>query len=968
MDAIRNVFLSTTLRQQTGELSPRAGVYLFAKPVSRWIRSVGVLMVLAAVLFFPLTAAAETRATFSRTKDVVANIEVRVKTDGDRSHEWHGIAEAIISLYVRVGAIFSPDDVNASLSALKECNKFNEIHVDSRAGEKGVTLIYSLTPFKRIKDIRIKGKYPLFEIRVLNAMTVYPGDAYVQDVIDDQAKLIADLYKQEGYIDPSVVIGGWEDPEDHQYVLFVTINKGPYYSLGRVAFDGNRSFEDNTLHWRMRSWRKATFGRIAGRFRQQVFKKDIDNLRQFYRKMHFFDARITFDLKPNPAGGKMDVEVAIQEGARYDIRFEGNTAFGAKTLGKQLAFKESGNRRDIGLRKSIKHIKALYHNAGYPEIRVAAKEKVAVENGVKKRTIVLEIKEGPRFMVERVNISGNKALKERKLRRQILTRAPGLLHDGALVEGVLQEDLLMLKNMYHKKGYLDPEISVEKSPAPVEENRHPVVVDFHIDEGVRTVITAIELEGLVRIQPASVYAAMQMETGKPFRWYALKNEERNIAQVVSEMGHPHVTVDSRTAFNEDHSGVRVTFVIDEGPFVQMGQTVYSGNFRTKKRILEREIEMRPGDPFSLQRMVTGQKNIRAMNIFRSVQFRPVGLEDKKERVHLFAEVDEKPPYFFQANAGYESVKGIYAGSRVGDHNFLGLNKDVWVGGEVSQTGYWAESRMFEPRFFGTRISSDMGLYFKYEEPFNQVFGTRKYGTDLLLSKKLTQRISANLGLRGERREQFGRGGNVGDDEEGDFFRSFFTTSPSVAYDSRDSFIRPRKGIFSFFAVDLSKGIENSYDDFYKYRFELRGFTTPLRRLTLAGRGSFGDIQPYGSKGVVPQDQLFFLGGTASVRGFDENLFLYDTEDDPVGGQMAAVASAEARFDLGRNFEFSLFYDVGYLDDTSGLEVTDNVRDSAGLGLRYVTPIGAMGILYGHKLDARPEESPGRIHFSVGYTF
>ena len=174
--------------------------------------------------------------------------------------------------------------------------------------------------------------------------------------------------------------------------------------------------------------------------------------------------------------------------------------------------------------------------------------------------------------------------------------------------------------------------------------------------------------------------------------------------------------------------------------------------------------------------------------------------------------------------------------------------------------------------------------------------------------------------------------------------------------------------FSFFNIDISKGIENSLDDFYKYWLELRGFTTPEKRITLAGRASFGDIDPYGPQGIIPQDQLFFLGGTSTIRGFDENLFLYDINNNPVGGELAAIGSAEIRLDMGRNFELSLFYDVGYLNETSGLEVTDNVRDSAGLGLRYVTPVGAMGILYGHKLDPRPEESPGRIHFSIGYTF
>jgi outer membrane protein insertion porin family len=357
-----------------------------------------------------------------------------------------------------------------------------------------------------------------------------------------------------------------------------------------------------------------------------------------------------------------------------------------------------------------------------------------------------------------------------------------------------------------------------------------------------------------------------------------------------------------------------------------------------------------------------------MNIFRSVQFIPVGLKDRREKIHLFAEIDEKPPYYFQASTGYESVKGFYAGSKLGDYNFLGLNKDVSIEAEVSQTGYWAESRVFEPRFWGTRISSDLGVFLEWKEPFNQTFATRRYGADLYFSRELTDKITGNLGFRYERRQQINRDDGVEVDDDFELPRSVFTTSPSIGYDSRDSFVRPRRGIFSFFAVDLSKGIENSFDDFYKYRFELRGFTTPFKRLTFAGRGSFGDIEPYGSEGVIPQDQLFYLGGTVNIRGFDENLFLYDSENNPVGGKRAAVGSVEARLDLGRNFEFSFFYDVGYLDDTTGLEIPDNVRDSVGTGLRYVTPIGAIGVMYGHKLDPRPEESPGRWHFSVGYTF
>jgi len=48
--------------------------------------------------------------------------------------------------------------------------------------------------------------------------------------------------------------------------------------------------------------------------------------------------------------------------------------------------------------------------------------------------------------------------------------------------------------------------------------------------------------------------------------------------------------------------------------------------------------------------------------------------------------------------------------------------------------------------------------------------------------------------------------------------------------------------------------------------------------------------------------------------------------------------------------------------------SDEFRASVGIGLRYITPIGPMGLLYGYKLNRKDGESPGKINFSVGYTF
>ena len=274
-------------------------------------------------------------------------------------------------------------------------------------------------------------------------------------------------------------------------------------------------------------------------------------------------------------------------------------------------------------------------------------------------------------------------------------------------------------------------------------------------------------------------------------------------------------------------------------------------------------------------------------------------------------MEEEKPFYFEATGGYASEKGFYTTSTIGDRNFLGLNKDVKIGGELGETGYKGESRIFEPRFLGTRISSDLGVSFERSEPFNQTFGTDSLGADLQFSRKWKKQIKLGLGFRYERREQFSRDRDVVEDDTYDP-RGILVVTPSISFDSRDNFMNPKKGVLFVAGLDLSSGLENSLDDFYKYRSDLRGYITPISRLTFAGRGSFGKLETYGDKGNVPDDQLFFLGGTASVRGFDENLFLTDSDGDPVGGRLMAMGNAEARIDLGSNFEFSIFYDIGYL--------------------------------------------------------
>gem|GEM_PF-163815 len=922
------------------------------------IASINILLLLFLIIPGGQTAGA-TPPESPQANPLISEVRVDVKDSYGDEKQWIDMVRSIVSTYIKKGDRFSDFEVSRMAEALKTCQRFRSIHLDTETIETGLLLRITVTPFRLIKHIRIKGKYPLFEKQILNAMSIYPGDPYDPDNLDKQTELIIRLYRQRGYIDPKVTIESTQDPKDSHYFLDILIDKGLPYRLGHFGITGNGAFEDSVLRWKMKSVRSAN--KI---FSEKLFLKDLEKLKSFYIAQRFFDIAIEHELNENPETGKAKVLIIIKEGDRYDVSFSGNTAFGNRSLEKALDLFKSGNRYGLGLRKSVPNIEKKYHQAGYPEVVVQMDSDVSKEQNISVRKLRFIIDEGPQAVVQKIEISGNAVFSEKKLRELMLTRLPGWMHDGGYVPKKLEEDILAMENLYHEKGYLNAQIKKAVTFSP---DREKIEIDLKIEEGSQTRVARVDIEGLTAIPEAMVTKAIQIQSGKPFSQNKLEDDKKQIAVMVSEKGYPHVRVSGKAVFNEKRSEALVVFKVVENIKVERGGSFFSGNFRTKKKILERELVMKPGDPFSLKKMLEGQQNIRSKNNFRSVGVNPVGLKEKSETIHLFTEVNEEKPFYFEVTGGFASEKGLYTSSTIGDRNFLGSNKDFKVKGEVSKIGYKGESRIFEPRFLGTRISSDFGVYIERSEPFNQKFGIKSLGTDLQFSRKWKKQFKLGLGFNLEDREQYSRDNDVDKDDVFDP-RTILVVTPSVSFDSRDNFLNPKKGVFCLFEVDVSKGIKDSLDDFYKPHLDLRAYTTPLNRLTFAGRGNAGKINRYQSESKVPDDQLFYLGGTTSVRGFDENQLLIDYDDDAVGGKLMASGNAEARIDLGLNFELSLFFDAGYLDDTSGDERSNKVRYSTGIGFRYVTPIGAVGLVYGHKLNPESYESSGRLHFSIGYTF
>lgn len=905
----------------------------------------------------------------------VSRLQVEIRETAWDTSEFAQMAEDLILL--REGDPFSPERLQDSVEALKLCNRFREVRVETREEREGIAIRFFLSPAPRIKNIEVKGEFPFLEQEILEQMATSAGDILDEAALPGDEALVREFCGREGYPDAEVGITARQDPEDGYYVLIVRIEKGGCSRLQGLQIQGNRAFSEVRLKLAMNTWRRSLLPGGAGCFTEAELAKDVRELTRFYWKNGYPEALISSRVSNGPGGALARVVLTVEEGPRYKVSTAGTgLLWRIRHKKKDVVLAARGNRNESGLRRSVRNLQNRYRAAGYLQAAVQVDDQRESTAKGEVRRLRLALEKGPRARVETLQVSGNSAFSDGKVRKQMLTREGGWFSKGAYVPSVLEDDLSAVQALYLREGYLAAEIDPEVTREADGETER-VSIGLRIREGPRTEVSSVEVSGAEVLSPAEISRAVGLQVGKPYRGFLLPLDQNSLAALISEKGYPLAEVKGHAEISEDRKRAEVSLQVQQGPYLEMGQAYCAGNVRTREKVFTRELQMKPGDPFSLKKMYEGQRNIRDLEILNAVRFRTFGLKEGADKVTLFIEAEEKKPYYLELGGGYETQKGLFGLGRAGDRNLLGLNRDAWVFGEVSQIGYRGEGRVTDPRFLGRRITATFRPFVERKAEFNRRFGTMSYGASLGFSREWLRNLRTGLDLSYERRDQFTQNGGstgslqpapAGSDEEQFEPRNVLIVTPSVRYDGRDSFIRPRKGFYSEFAVDLSKGLGDALDSFLKYRLDLRFYWSPYSRLTLAWHGKAGVIDPFGREQTIPYDQLFFLGGTLDVRGFRENLFLRDIGGKAVGGRTSLLGSMEARVDLIYNFEFAAFFDVGWLGDTFDSAAGERLGTSTGFGLRYNTPIGPIGVLYGINLDRRPGEDFGRLHFAIGYTF
>lgn len=748
----------------------------------------------------------------------------------------------------------------------------------------------------------------------------------------------------------------------------------PPWVIGDIASDGNKHVKFSTL----RSQIKARKGDLYQ-------KSDLESDIQALLRMGNFD-RVWADVsptgKPVPAhlqessGSTTTIKLTIHVEERpliKKIKFEGYKKVGRGKLLDTITVKEKDPLDRSKIKEDTQKILEVYREKGY--LAATADSRIEIDTTTANANVFFTIVEGPRSLVDVVDIQGATVYKVKKLRKKMANRRKKVFQ-----EAKLKEDIEAIETRYKNNGYLEVEIS---SPVVVfSDDRTKVNISFTIKEGVQSRFGRTTFTGYEVYRSSELVKTIDYRRGKIFNKEKFDTTIRNIQELYAEKGRLRARVTPDRTYNPETKETDVNFDIIEGGVVYVDHVDVEGNVATKNYVLKREVVMKPGEPFSASKLRKSQERIMNLGFIDDIQMDIQSPVDP-DKVDVTFEVVEGKPGMLTAGAGFSSLDGLLGTLSLQHLNLFGRAQRAsvqWQFGarvqdySISWTTPWTAGRPISLGFdvFNTRRLRPF-------ESSNSAFVDKRRGGTMRLGPRFRDdKYQINFNYTFQQisvtniQTQF-------IDRLVEGTENHSSIGLELARDTRDSIWDPTRGNRNAVGFGLAGGPLQGDIDFFK-PFISNGIHFTLAEagdwpLVLSFNNRAAYVTRFGSTRVVPVYERFFIGGQDSLRGYSPSGEVGYRD----GGKVYDVFNVELGFPMARERKKTIVKLVGFFDAGGSWDNMRSVHNkigtgerdiktNVGVGIRFVTPAFPIRLDWGYGLQHRPGERLYQINFGLGPLF
>lgn len=877
--------------------------------------------------------------------DSIMGSVASVKFDGLHYYS-DDVARDIVGL--EIGEVLTRNKLENAINNLRKWGVFVKVEALVEYDDDKVNLTFDVPEGYVIKDVKLRGNYPLLESRVRRTLFLIPGQIYDKAKLPEQLDRLDRIYEQEGYFDTTALAIEDYDEQNREVTIELKIEKGKTYRLRKTEVEGNTALDDRRI---------KTIIFTYSHYKPRQIKKDMDKIKGIYRKKGFVRARVrlegeTYDYDAR----KVDIEVAIRQGKRVFVFFEGNEHYFDKELRKAITIYEDGDFDDFEVEISRGKLVKFYQERGYAEVKVEAKRE-KIDNECYR--VTFNIIEGPQRRIKEIIFKGNKNLDSGKLKDLMRTKENSVGDKGVYLGPLFLEDLKLITDYYAKEGWLDAKVlDWNRSFNEVGDK---ILLTIEIDEGERSKVKDLHIEGLPEKLKTELWPKLISRPGEPYSPSRLDEDAQYMLIVLSNNGYPYAKIDKVT---QRLAGADwdVKLDVDTGVHVTIGRVLFVGNSLTKEKTMRRNMRFKEGSEFSTEKILQSQLNLRRLGAFDAVGIETLGISDQSPIVHTVVRLQEKKSKIIDLEAGYNTDFGFSGKLVFNKLNMFGSGKNGNIKLQAGQEVSRFEINYIDPRLRGTSLQLLIGTYAGFNRlPFYENFETGAFST---LFKDLGPYLSAYGGLNFEF-VNFNESKTIISElepRESADDNTRLATSVGVTYDRRDSYGDPRRGYYLNGNVTLTNQFIQIGGNYVTGKANLGYWWSPFSKITFANALRVAKIWPMPGDTFITADERLYLGGDDTVRGFSQDSLL------PTGGTFSLVHNFEMQMRVFGSFQVVGFVDSGVVVSSMNDINMGSWRHSAGPGVRYVTPVGPVRVDVGFILDPEPGDDWGRVHFTFGYFF
>ncbi|MDH3382654.1 MAG: outer membrane protein assembly factor BamA [Deltaproteobacteria bacterium] len=861
---------------------------------------------------------------------------------------------------VRTGYLLTRDAIRESIRRLQRKSLFRELSAYVREEGERADLLFYLRPLPVVTEIEVAGNKRIAASRILAASRIRRGTPVTGADLSRAQESVLSLLREKGFLEATVSVSATCKVDTGTGKIRIEVREGSPALVKEVQAPGAAFFP-----WERQ---ENLLGVSPGsRFAFQEWEKGVKKLRGEYKREGFLTVHIPEPRVFCEDRKELCLTVRVEEGPRYEVVWEGAHRFSVGKLEKASGiYAEEGEFTEGGLEYELRErLLSFYRGQDYFKASVDIEAEEKPDHG---RSLRINLMEGQAGFLKRVRFTGNARMPEKKLRKQMLSSERGFFRfitgSGKFDEEEWRADLAALIGLYQKEGFARARIA---SVDTDWDDHGGITATIHIEEGKRYLLKAIRVQGNDHYLKGEILRLVKNREGRYVDYSVLDQDEEAIAAHYRNAGYLDVSVSTRFE-EEEGDTAAIHFHIEEGPRYRLGKVVVQGNVLTDSVVVSRELTIPEGAPAGDKEMLTFQQAVFGTGLYRSVRLHKVKRPDEGI-LDLIVAVEETLFFEVEFGAGYGTDTGArgFVGAKSRNLNRRGRRLSASVSASQKEQIYVADLR--EPWVFGNRWKWEGGVTASHQEAERESFSLRKTSIVTSINKTVFKRSSLSLQYELSRDDVFDvtPGAVLSPEDQGS--ATISAVRGLFVLDFRDDPFNPKRGSFNSGSVEYATYFLGSEVDYIKVVGQSSWYFPFFRKNSFVVSGRAGIARPLGDTQEVPIQKRFFLGGRTTVRGFKEDYLGPRAPDGSLtGGDYMVNGNVELRFPVRYGFLLALFFDAGSVwfegDPDNGFDL----RESAGLGLRYLTPIGPVALDYGWKLDRREGESASEWHFTIGAVF